>query len=81
MAILSERIDGKIIEVDINSTNLKSAKYNTETKDLVITFLNDSIYEYKDVPWDVFVKLRMSESQGKFFNVNISKKYQYQKVK
>jgi hypothetical protein len=81
MGILSERIDGKIIEVDINSTNLKSAKYNTETKDLVITFLNDSIYEYKDVPWDVFVKLRMSESQGKFFNVNISKKYQYQKVK
>jgi hypothetical protein len=81
MAILSERIEGKMIEVDINSTNLKNAKYDTETKDLTITFLNESIYLYKDVPWDVFVKLRTAESQGKFFNVNIAKKYQYQKIK
>jgi hypothetical protein len=81
MAILSERIEGKTIEVDINSTNLKSAKYDTETKDLTITFINESIYLYKDVPWEVFVKLRIAESQGKYFNVNIARKYQYQKVK
>jgi hypothetical protein len=81
MAILSERIEGKLIIVEINSSNLKGATYDVENKDLTITFVNESIYVYKDVSWDVFVKLRMAESQGKFFNINIAKKFQYQKIK
>jgi len=81
MAIVSERIEGKMIMVEINSSNLKEASYDTEGKDLTITFMNESIYLYKDVPWDVFVKMRTAESQGKFFNANIAKKYQYQKIK
>jgi len=81
MAILSEKIEGKTIEVIINSSNIKSAKYDTDTKDLFITFNNDSIYKYDNVPWEIFVKLRLAESQGKYFNQYISKKYQYQKVK
>jgi hypothetical protein len=81
MAIISEKIEGKSIEVEINSSNLKNAKYETETKDLTMTFNNGSIYLYKNVPWEVFVKFRMSESQGKFFNANIAKKYQYEKIK
>ncbi len=81
MAILSERINGKIIEVDIKSSNLKKAVFDTESKNLEITFNNDSIYEYKNVPWDIFTKFRLSESQGKFFNNNISKIYKYSKIK
>lgn len=81
MGIISERIKGTIIEVDIQSSNLKSASYDTESKKLDITFINESIYEYNDVPWDVFTKFRMHESQGKYFNTNISKNYKYKKVK
>lgn len=80
MSIITEKIEGKIIMVDIQSSNLKSAKYNTESKDLEITFNNNSIYEYKDVPWNVFTSFRLSESQGKFFNTNISRKYEYKKI-
>jgi hypothetical protein len=80
MSILSESISGTQIEVQIQSSNIKNAKYNTETKKLLITFNNGSIYEYEDVPWEVFTKLRMSESQGKFFNQNISKTYKYNKI-
>jgi hypothetical protein len=29
----------------------------------------------------VFTKFRMAESQGKYFNSDISKKYKYEKVK
>lgn len=79
MAILSEKIEGNLIEVSIESSNLKSAKYNTETKLLEVTFQNGSVYEYEDVPWNQFTKFRMAESQGKFFNVNIAKKYDYRK--
>lgn len=81
MGIINEKIEGKIIYVDINSTNLKSAKYDTENEDLLISFNNGSIYVYNKVPWNVFTKFRMSQSQGKFFNSEIAKKYKYTKQK
>lgn len=80
MAILSEKIDGKEIMVEISSSNLKKASYNTESKLLTVTFNNGAIYEYYDFPWDKFTKFRMSESQGKFLNTNINGKYKFKKV-
>ncbi len=81
MGIISEKINGTLIEVTINSSNLKSSTYNTESKSLLVEFNNGAIYEYGEVPWEVFTKFRMAESQGKYFNTNISKTYKYQKVK
>lgn len=80
MAIISERIEGLIIEVTINSSNLKSAKYNTETENLTVSFNSGSIYEYNKVPWTKFTKFRMAESQGKYFNENIARSYKYTKI-
>lgn len=81
MSIIKENIDGKKILVEIQSSNLKSAEYDSESEDLTITFNNQSIYVYNKVPWNVFTKFRMAESQGKFFNENIGRKYTYNKVK
>jgi hypothetical protein len=81
MGITSEKINGLLIEVSITSSNLKSATYNTEEKTLVVEFNNGAIYQYNEVPWEIFTKFRMAESQGKFFNTSISKTYKYQKVK
>lgn len=81
MGIISEKIDGKLIEVTVQSSNLKVLSYNTETEKLDVTFNNGSIYEYNKVPWSVFTKFRLAESQGKFFNENIGKKYTYTKIK
>ena len=80
MSILSEKIEGTVIEVLIESSNLKSAKYDTESKNLVVTFNSGSIYEYNNVPWEKFTKFRMSKSQGKYFNENISRSYKYTKI-
>ena len=80
MAILSENINGKIIEVQIQSSNIKTASYNTETESLTITFNNGSIYEYDKVPWNKFTKFRMSESQGKYFTSKIAKSYKFKKL-
>ena len=79
MGIISEKIDGKLIHVDIKSTNIKSATYNTETSLLTIVFNNGSIYIYDKVPWAKFTKFRMAESQGKFFNESIAKSHNYKK--
>lgn len=81
MGITSEKINGLLIEVEITSSNLKGATYHTEEKTLMVEFNNGAIYQYDAVPWEVFTKFRMSESQGKYFNTSISKTYKYQKVK
>ena len=79
MGIVSEKIDGKLITVVIQSSNLKESTYNTETEDLTVIFNNGSIYEYNKVPWSQFTKFRLAESQGKYFNENIAKTYKYTK--
>jgi hypothetical protein len=80
MAITSEKIEGKKILVEIKSTNIKSALYDTETEDLTVTFNNGSIYGYDKVPWEIFTKFRMSESQGAYLNSTIKKNYKYKKI-
>jgi lysyl-tRNA synthetase class 2 len=81
MGITSEKINGLLIEVLITSSNLKSATYNTEEKTLMVEFNNGAIYEYNNIPWNKFTKLRLAESQGKYFNEHIAKGHTYKKVK
>jgi hypothetical protein len=81
MSIISEQISGTTINVVIKSSNLKFASYETFTKILTITFNNESIYEYYNVPWEIFARLRSTESQGKYFNTEIARNYKYKKIK
>jgi len=80
MSIKSEKIIGKKIICEIESSTVKIAEYDTSTKKLLVTFKGDVQYEYDEVPHDVFTKFRMSESQGSFFNKEIGKKYEYRKI-
>ena len=81
MAIISERIEGTQILVEIKSSNIKSAKYDTESKTATITFNSGGIYEYYDLSWETFTKFRMSESQGKFLNTLIKDgKHKFKKI-
>jgi hypothetical protein len=81
MGIISESINGVLISVVIKSSNLQAAVYNTETSTLSLTFNNGSIYEYEEVPWNIFTKFRLSESQGKFFTLNIKNSFKFTKIK
>lgn len=80
MGIISETIDGSVISVVIESSNLSKAIYNVETKLLDVEFKNGAKYQYEDVPHQIFTRMRMSESQGKYFNTEISKKFKYKKI-
>lgn len=80
MAIKSEKIVGKEIINEIESSNLSKTVYNLEEKTLVATFKNGLEYRYEEVPHNVYTKFRLSESQGKFFNTEIAKKYKYKKL-
>jgi len=80
MGITKEEIKGTKIICEIKSSNLKKSEYDTETKTLMVEFNNGHKYEYYDVPHQVFVQMRMNESQGKFFSSKISKTYKYKKI-
>ena len=80
MAILKEEIQGTKIINEIKSSNIKKTEYDTETKKLVVEFNNGFKYEYEDVPHQAYTKVRMSESQGKFFTTDISKTFKYKKL-
>lgn len=80
MGIKSEKIVGKQIINEIESSNLTKTVYNLEEKTLTATFKNGAEYEYVGVPHAVYTKFRLAESQGTFFNKEISKKYTYKKV-
>jgi len=79
MGVIKETIDGTKIIVEIESSNLKKAVYDTLTKSLEVEFKNGLTYEYEEVPHIIFTRMRMSESQGKFFSSEISKKFKYNK--
>ena len=80
MAITKETISGTKIINEIKSSNIKKTEYDTESKLMICELNNGLKYEYKDIPHAVYTKFRMSESQGKFFTTDISKKYQYKKL-
>lgn len=78
--IKSKNYEGTKVICEYDSSNLKKASYDTLTKKLSVTFNNEVVYEYDDVPHETFSALNLSESQGKFFNQNIAKKFTYKKI-
>lgn len=80
MGIIKEEIKGTKIINEIKSSNIKKTEYDTESKKLSVEFNNGFRYEYDDVPHQVYTKFRMAESQGKFFNTEISKNFKYKKL-
>ena len=80
MSIKTERILGKKIICEIDSTTLRKVEYDTSNRKLLVTFKGDIQYEYEDVPHSIFTKFRMAESQGSFFNKEIGKKFDYKKI-
>lgn len=80
MGILREEVKGDMIYNVIKSSNIKESTYNVSTSTMTVTFNNGLQYEYKDVPHRVYAQFRLSESQGKYFTSEISKKYDFKKL-
>lgn len=80
MAITKEEYVGTKIINEIESSNLVKTEYDTITKKMIAEFKNGIRYEYDDVPHQLYTSFRSAESQGNFFNKNISKAHTYRKL-
>jgi hypothetical protein len=50
-------LNEKAYDKNVQSTHLRDLKYDDKTKELEITFINGSVYKYKDVPVEVYKEL------------------------
>jgi hypothetical protein len=80
MAITKEEIIGTRILNEVQSSNIVKTEFDTETKSMIVEFKNGTRYQYENVPHEVYTRFRMTESQGKFFSSDISKKYKFTKL-
>jgi hypothetical protein len=80
MAITKEEYVGTKIINEIESSNLVKTEYDTITKKMIAEFKNGIRYEYDDVPHQKYTEFRSSQSQGNYFNKNISKSHTYRKL-
>jgi uncharacterized protein len=64
----------------VTSSNIASIGYDEKTATLEIEFLNNSIYQYFDVPEQIYKGLMQADSHGQFLAQNIKGVYRYSKI-
>jgi KTSC domain len=64
----------------INSSNVASAGYDALTTTLEVEFVNGNVYQYFDVPEQVYQAFVQAPSPGQFLNANIKGSYRYARV-
>lgn len=64
----------------VASSNISSIGYDPGTETLEVEFLNNSIYQYYNVPQNMYDQLMMEPSKGRFLNTYIRNAYPYSRV-
>jgi hypothetical protein len=64
----------------VASTNIASVGYDESTETLEVEFLNSSIYQYYNVPVNMYESLMREGSKGRFFNTYIKNMYPFSRV-
>ena len=59
--------------IPVQSSNLFSVGYDSQTSILEIEFNNGSIYQYSGVPQEVYEGLMNAGSKGSYFHHNIKR--------
>ena len=65
----------------VDSSNLKSVRYDVNTKILEIEFRDGSVYQYYEVPLSIYEGLMNASSHGKFFHAYVRNVYRYRRIK
>ncbi|CAN5347303.1 hypothetical protein BH09BAC6_BH09BAC6_33960 [soil metagenome] len=63
------------------SSVVASMKYDPDTAVLRIVYTSGAIYDYLDVPEEVYIAMKTSGSKGVFLNEKLKPNYEFEKVK
>lgn len=64
----------------VESSNLASIGYDAENEILEVEFKHGGVYQYFDVPENVYDELMNASSHGVYFSANIRNDYEYEKM-
>ena len=64
----------------VASSNIASIGYDAGTETLEVEFLSGSIYQYYNVPQNMYDQLMQAGSKGRFLNTYIKNAYPYSRV-
>jgi hypothetical protein len=64
----------------VDSSNIEAVGYDEDSSTLQVEFKNGGMYQYFDVPENVFVGLRDASSVGGYLAAAIKGTYRYSKV-
>lgn len=64
----------------VDSSNIASIGYDEGTQTLEIEFLNGGVYQYFDVPQQVYNDMMGAGSHGQYLAQNIKGYYRYSKI-
>ena len=64
----------------VTSSNIASIGYDAAKEILEIEFNHGGVYQYFDVPENVYKELMNAESHGKYFAAHIKDNYDFEKI-
>lgn len=73
-------VDGKQSKKFPDSTNVFCVEYDFPEKVLTVEFANGGIYEYRQVPVEVWRNIQRADSAGKVIAAEVRGKYQSKKI-
>lgn len=80
LAIISIESNSGIKRISVVSSNIASVGYDAEKKILEIEFHHGAIYQYFDVPKEVYDGLMGAESKGSYYFHTVKEKYKYENL-
>ena len=64
----------------VSSSNISSIGYDEDSRTLEIEFHSGSIYQYFDVPLNIYQELMSAGSKGQYFAAHIKGYFRYVRV-
>lgn len=75
---IAERDTAKAMNIkmqDVESSNIKQIGYDRKSQQMRIQFTNGGLFQYKEVPTEVFDEMMAAKSVGSYFSKNIRNVY------
>ena len=66
--------------ISVDSSNVRSVGFDDDSSTLQVEFLNGSLYQYFDVPRQIFDGLLAAGSVGSYLHNNVKGVYRYSRV-
>lgn len=64
----------------VDSSSLRSIGYDAASLTLEVEFRNGSVYQYANVPTELWTRFRRAESMGKFFQDHVRDQFETMRV-